>query len=179
MNLRSYALLALFACAIALCNLGCVRSNDSVVQASRSVGEWRTLVDGQSFEGWQAQDPSRSHDWQTAQSVSIDPSDKKEFAIEPGTGLFVNVKNDKSGKTQNMVSEELFGDVETHVEFVIPHDSNSGVFLMGLYEVQVEDSFGKTDLKFSDCGGFYARKVEGEWIGGTPPLVNACTAPGN
>ena len=136
---------------------------------------WQTLVDGQSLTGWQAQDSAKPHEWHTAKAVSIDPQDHRFFAIKNGKGMFVN---GKTGKTQNLVTKEKFGDVEVHVEFTLPHKSNSGIFLMGLYEVQVQDDYGRKDLLFSNCGGFYARKVSDQWIGGTPPRVNACKPAG-
>ena len=44
---------------------------------------------------------------------------------------------------------------------------------MALYELQVADSYGKAEIVFSDCGGFYARPVDGQWVGGVAPLANA------
>lgn len=136
---------------------------------------WRILVDGESLNGWVSQDPSKGEEWSTASAVSLDADDPTRFSITPGTGVFVNCA---SGLTENLVSREKFGDVEAHIEYTAPKGSNSGIFFMGLYEVQVADSFEKKDMRFSDCGGFWGRKIDGEWVGGTPPLVRACKAPG-
>ena len=75
----------------------------------------------------------------------------------------------------DIYTERTFGDFQLHVEFWIPFmpeakgqaRANSGVYLQGLYEVQVLDSFG---LKSSDddCGAIY--KV-------AAPLRNACKKP--
>lgn len=46
------------------------------------------------------------------------------------------------------------------MEFMVPKGSNSGVYLMGRYEIQVLDSWGVTALKYSDCGGVYQRHDE-------------------
>jgi hypothetical protein len=56
---------------------------------------------------------------------------------------------------------------------MVPKNSNSGVYLMGRYEVQVLDSFGKPDnkLRTGDVGSVYntskpssnASKAPGEW----------------
>ncbi|MGC9327253.1 MAG: 3-keto-disaccharide hydrolase, partial [Candidatus Hinthialibacter sp.] len=90
--------------------------------------------------------------------------------------------NGAKGNTTNIYSEYEHGDCLLHIEFVVPQGSNSGVYLQGLYEIQVLDSYGKKDdeLEFSDCGGMYARwdhetqkSYEGE-----PPRVNASKAPG-
>ena len=70
-----------------------------------------------------------------------------------------------------------FGDCQLHVEWMAPSPAkgadqdrgNSGVFLMGLYEVQVLDCFeNKT----------YADGMTAAIYGQHPPLVNACRAPG-
>lgn len=159
-----------------------VQKNDYFPISSKS---WQTLVNGQTLSGWQAQDPSKLHEWQTALAISVNPQDNRFFVIEAGKGIFVN---GKTGRTQNLVSQQKFADIEAHIEFTVPHKSNSGIYLMGLYEVQVQDDFGTKDLLFSTCGGFYARKIwdgieldwqrKGKWIDGTPPLVNACKRPG-
>src|SRR6478609_4344441 len=43
----------------------------------------------------------------------------------------------------NLISDQKFNDFKLHVEFRYPEHSNSGVYLRGRYEVQVEDSKGK------------------------------------
>ena len=147
---------------------------DAGILSASSQG-WRTLVDGQSLEGWQAQDPSKPHEWHTAKAVHLAGKENRFFAAEPGKGIFVN---GKTGRTQNLVTLEKFGDVDVHVEFKVSYKSNSGVFLMGLYEVQVQDDYGRPDMHFSMSGGFYARKINDEWIGGHPSPHERLQAPG-
>lgn len=70
-----------------------------------------------------------------------------------------------------------FGDVQVHVEFCEPTPAaghgqergNSGVFLQGLYEVQVLDCYGNRTYPDGQTGAIY---------GQTPPQVNACRPPG-
>jgi len=52
---------------------------------------------------------------------------------------------------------------------MIPKGSNSGIYLMGEYEVQVLDSYGKDKVGPGDMGGIY---------GNAAPKVNACKKPG-
>ena len=52
---------------------------------------------------------------------------------------------------------------------MIPKGSNSGIYLMGEYEVQIYDTYGKKDLKPGDMGGIYTYAA---------PKVNACKKPG-
>lgn len=78
---------------------------------------------------------------------------------------------------------ESFGNVRVELEFMIPKGSNAGVYLMGRYEVQILDSYGKEKVGTGDLGGIYASrdksKPQGkQWSGGSRPLVNAAKAPG-
>ena len=74
-------------------------------------------------------------------------------------------------------SKEEFGDCQLHVEFATPSvvkgegqgRGNSGVYLMGRYEIQVLDSYDNKTYPNGQCGAFY---------GHNPPLVNACRKPG-
>jgi hypothetical protein len=73
-------------------------------------------------------------------------------------------------------TRESFGDVQLHLEFQIPTEGagspshgNSGVILMGRYEIQIIDSY-KADHYPDGQGG----SIYGEW----PPLVNPARAPG-
>lgn len=80
-------------------------------------------------------------------------------------------------KTGNIKTLEHFGDCQLHVEWASPAEvkgdgqsrGNSGVFLMGLYEVQVLDCYNNQT---------YADGVTGSIYGQIPPLVNACRRPG-
>lgn len=113
--------------------------------------------------------------WQSAQSLALDPANAKAFQLTPGTGIFVN---SAAGKTSDLFSEAEHGDCELHVEFCVPQGSNSGVYLMGRYEVQIFDSFGKKELKYSDCSGLYQSHLPPPAFTGKPPAVNASKAPG-
>jgi hypothetical protein len=74
-------------------------------------------------------------------------------------------------------SKQHFGDMQLHLEWSAPTEirgegqgrGNSGVFLMGLYEVQVLDSFENTTYFDGQAGSIYKQ---------TPPLANAMRKPG-
>ncbi len=74
-------------------------------------------------------------------------------------------------------SREEFGDCQLHVEWAAPAEvignsqgrGNSGVFLMGRYEIQVLDCYDNPT---------YADGTTGAVYGQHPPLVNACRRPG-
>lgn len=74
-------------------------------------------------------------------------------------------------------SKQQFGSCQLHIEFATPKVAkgngqgrgNSGVFLMGQYEVQVLDSYENTTYPDGQCGALYGR---------AKPLVNASRKPG-
>ncbi|HWQ90327.1 MAG TPA: DUF1080 domain-containing protein [Clostridia bacterium] len=74
-------------------------------------------------------------------------------------------------------SKESFGDIQLHIEWMAPADfdgpwynrGNNGVLLMGLYEIQIFDSFNEKLYPDGQCAAIY---------GQTPPRVNVTRAPG-
>jgi hypothetical protein len=70
----------------------------------------------------------------------------------------------------NLVTKEKFDDFKLSVEFRYPQGSNSGIYLRGRYEVQIEDNYGRevNDLMIGGIYGFIeptviAAKPAGEW----------------
>jgi hypothetical protein len=70
----------------------------------------------------------------------------------------------------NLVTKEKFDDFKLSIEFRYPEGSNSGVYLRGRYEVQIEDNYGRdvNDLMIGGIYGFIepavlAAKKAGEW----------------
>jgi sugar phosphate isomerase/epimerase len=122
---------------------------------------------------------SPTGDWNVVQEATLAPSDEKTLTTKPGTGAIIN---GPTGRTVNLLSKQEFGDVRAHVEFLVSKDSNSGVYLMGRYEVQVFDSWQKAaEYPGIECGGIYERWDEGrdpKGFEGHSPRVNASKAPG-
>ena len=89
------------------------------------------------------------------------------------TASDVELVNSKG--TEPLLSKREFGDARVHVEFNVPKGGNSGVYLMGRYEIQILDSFGKPnkDIQSSDCGGVYERWKNDAGYEGVPPRINA------
>lgn len=79
--------------------------------------------------------------------------------------------------TGSIYSTESFGDCQLHVEWAAPvpavgdgqNRGNSGIFLMGKYEVQVLDSYQNKTYPDGQAAAIYGQH---------PPLVNACRPPG-
>ncbi len=110
--------------------------------------------------------------WTIVGDASMDLDDSKKLATSPGEGVLMN---GPSGKTKNILSRTEHGDVEAHIEFLVPQGSNSGVYFQGRYEIQILDSWGVEAPKYGDCGGVYERPAGG---GGRAPRVNASLEPG-
>ena len=80
-------------------------------------------------------------------------------------------------KKDDIVTTNEFGDMQLHVEFREPvlhgregqDRGNSGVFLMGRYEIQVLDCYHNPTYPDGATGAIYGQH---------PPLANACRPPG-
>lgn len=114
------------------------------------------LFDGSSMDAFvSTRDPSQACPW------SIEEG---SLAVVPGTG--------------DIQTKDSWQDVQLHVEWRAPTEitgegqgrGNSGVFLMGLYEVQVLDNYQNPTYADGLAGALYGQK---------PPLVNACCKPGD
>jgi hypothetical protein len=105
------------------------------------------LFNGKDLTGWKALWANGPHGW-----VVKD-------------GLLVNAK-----PGVNLVTTGTFGDFKLHVEFRYPPKSNSGIYLRGRYEAQIEDNHG-LEAESHLIGGIYgfltpsvnAAKPAGEW----------------
>ena len=83
--------------------------------------------------------------------------------VKPGTGA--------------IETKQAFGDVQLHVEWLAPVDpgkegqqySNSGVFLMSNYEIQVLNSYENTTYPNGQAGAIYKQSI---------PMANASRPPG-
>jgi hypothetical protein len=118
-------------------------------------------------------------DWSLAGGAELNPDNPRLLCALPGAGVLVN---GPKGQAPDLVSKQLFGNVDVHVEFLIPRKSNSGVKLMGLYEIQIYDSHGVKEPTASDCGGIYPRAeltpVYHHIDKGIPPRINAARPAG-
>lgn len=109
--------------------------------------EPRSLLSPDNLYGWTAEAGEDENQWEVRDGV---------------------LKNPQSGV--NLMTTDKFGDFKLHIEFRIPEGSNSGVYLRGRYEVQVEDSRGKEPSSHF-LGGIYGfltpnenvAKNPGEW----------------
>ena len=109
-------------------------------------GDWVTLFDGKSLDGWQ-------------------PLGRRESKWSAVGGV---MKNADSGA--NLVTTQKFDDFKLHLEFRVPKGANSGVYLRGRYELQVDDAAG-LEPSSHHLGGLYGfiapsenvARAAGEW----------------
>src|SRR5262249_51379639 len=118
-------------------------------------------------------------DWTAADRVALDAKNPKMLTAEPGQSILVN---SPKGRAPDLVTKQQFADAEVQVEFLIAKGSNSGVKLMGLYEIQIIDSHAAKELTGDCCGGIYPRaedKPKYHHIDkGVAPRTNAAKRPG-
>lgn len=141
-----------------------------------------------------SQQPEETEDWSRKPAV-VDPGKKNQppadaIILFDGTDLSkwegdsAEARWKVFGKSMTVVkgtgsikTKQDFGDVQLHIEWRAPRKiegegqgrGNSGIFLMGLYEVQVLDSYENETYYNGQAGSIYKQHI---------PLVNACYEPG-
>ena len=112
--------------------------------------------------------------------VLFDGTDLSQWLDKSGGAAKWKIENgymEVAKGTGPIHTKKPFGDIQLHIEFrepTPPHGEsqergNSGVFLMGLYEIQVLDSYNNRTYADGQAGAVY---------GQYPPLVNASRPPG-
>ena len=141
----------------------------------------------------------RAHDWNRPAPPIVTPGEAALPVAPPSDAIVLfdgkdlsqwrdNEGNDAKWVIKDGVMESVpgsgylftrkaFGDIQLHVEWASPAKvegksqgrGNSGVFLMGLFEIQVLDCFDNRTYADGQAGSLY---------GQYPPLVNVCREPG-
>jgi len=128
-----------------------------------------SLINGKDLTGWKAIGRGTSQ-WTFGQAALDPAAPAKLKVVSPGEELI------STNQTVNLSSEATFGDCIVELEFMVGKstpgngtDSNSGIKMMNIYEIQIFDNYGNATLGKTDCGAVYSE---------TAPLVNACKRPG-
>ncbi len=124
---------------------------------------------------------SEVEQWHGVSEVSA-VADKCEFEVKGEGKILVN-STTKDKTLPYLMTKEEFGDVKIELEFMVPKGSNAGVYVMGRFEIQILDSFGREKFGSGDLGGLYQRwdpnrPKERQGYEGTKPKVNAAKPPG-
>jgi hypothetical protein len=119
-------------------------------------GEPIELLNGKDLSGWKLVNPKQASGWKAQ------------------NGLLVNDITQEKGKPHksfgNLRTEKEFEDFNLKLETRLPKGGNSGIYLRGIYEVQVADSYGRP-LDPHNMGAIYSRirptvaaeKPAGQW----------------
>jgi hypothetical protein len=132
-----------------------------------------TPFNGKDLSGWKLKNEKASK-WVVGKAA-MSAKEPRILDVTPAAGKEADLAN-ALGVGQHgsdIYTEAQYGNVHLELEFMVPKGSNSGVYLMGEYEVQVLDSYGKPDDKLGqgDLGALYsaaapkknAAKKPGEW----------------
>ncbi len=114
------------------------------------------LFNGKDLDGWEL----------------LNPNQKNGFIVENGVLVNDPVQPESGERVSygNIRTKQEFEDFNITLEVNVPEGSNSGVYLRGMYEIQVVDSYGKS-LDSHNMGALYSRitpqtaaeKPAGEW----------------
>ncbi len=124
-----------------------VRAPRLASTAEPSWGAPIDLFDGKSLQGWRPRNVNSPNGW----------------VVENGL-----LKNARPGN--DLLTTRNFGDFRLHAEFRYPKGSNSGIYLRGRYEAQIEDNYGQepTSHRIGGIYGFLTPRINaarpaGEW----------------
>ena len=130
-------------------------------------GEAVLLFNGKDLNDWAYNGDEKNNKW-TIGKAALSPDDPKLLVAEAGEGEMINVVS-HHGESIDIYSKKPFGDCRIELQLMVPKGSNSGIYVMGEYEIQVLDSYGRVKMGRGDMGAIY---------GASPPPVNACKKPG-
>ncbi|GAB3534126.1 hypothetical protein GCM10027443_20770 [Pontibacter brevis] len=125
-------------------------------------------------------DPGKS--WHIAGDVTARLDKDNVLNTTEGTGVLVNEPGRRK-KGTDLITNFEHGDVDLELDYMMAKGSNSGVYLQGRYEVQLNDSWGAKTASSGDNGGVYERWDESRPSGqkgfeGYAPRQNVSRAPG-
>lgn len=129
------------------------------------------LFNGKDLSNWQTRSEAKGKDCWAVGTPALDPANAKNLAVAGGGEAMINVVT-AHGQSWDIATKKKFaGPIRIEVELMVPQGSNSGVYVMGEYEVQVLDSHGKADKEMGagDIGAIYSAAV---------PKKNASRKPG-
>lgn len=122
--------------------------------------------------------------WSIVGGISASIDQTNITTTEVGTGI-LSCKHEigKYGIDKDILTVMEHGDLDLDLDFMMAKGSNSGIYLQGRYEIQLNDSWGKKNPKFGDVGGIYERWDESKPEGskgyqGIAPRLNVAKAPG-
>jgi hypothetical protein len=149
--------------------LVCLSFLAATLAAQAQPGGTIAPFNGKNLDGWKPKTEGSARSLWTVGAAKPDPAHPKQLLVTPGGTELIN-QTPAHGKSLDLYSEARHGDATITLEVMVPKDSNSGIYVMGEYEVQVLDSFGKdANPGPGDMGAIY---------GAQPPQQPKYRAPG-
>jgi len=133
-------------------------------------GDAVVLFNGKDLNNWVVKGDKEKSKW-TVGIPAMSTENPKLLVNKGGEGAMINLAS-HHGESFDIYSKDSkagFGDCRIELEVMVPKGSNSGIYVMGEYEIQVLDSWGRDKMSRDDMGAIY---------GASPPPVNACKRPG-
>jgi hypothetical protein len=114
------------------------------------------LFNGKNLDGWKLTNPHQTSGWSVEDGILVNNPKQTEGQPHISYG--------------NLRTEAEFKDFNLKLQVKVQKRENSGVYLRGIYEVQVSDAYGKS-LDSHNMGGIYSRitpmvsaeKPAGQW----------------
>jgi hypothetical protein len=135
-------------------------ANPLMFSHARDKAKTITLFNGKDLTGWKLR--GKNNKWEVG-TAGVD--DKGKLVFKKGGNELVNT----SGGGVDIYTEQNFGDCRVECEVMVPKGANSGIYLMGRYEIQILDSYGRKTPGKGDMGAIYQVAA---------PKVDACKKPG-
>ena len=105
-------------------------------------GEPVELFNGEDLSGWKLINENQKNGWSVVDGVLVNNP------VQPEDGEHI--------RYGNLRTEQEFEDFNLKLEVNIPEGNNSGIYLRGIYEIQVLDSYGE-ELDSHNMGALYSR----------------------
>jgi hypothetical protein len=122
---------------------------------------------GKNLDGWKLKGNKEKSNW-TVGKAALNQQSPSQLTVVESQSEQAELINAKNGGV-DIYTEKKWGDCTIELELMVPQRSNSGIYVMGEYEIQVLDSYGKERVGPGDIGGIY---------GAAAPKKNASRKPG-
>jgi hypothetical protein len=131
------------------------------------MNEWLVLFNGENLKGWRMR---RVEEINTGDAWAVNRKIQQLHLWVAHDGILAN-----QSRGSDIITDLEFGDFEVHLEYLIPRNSNSGIYLRGQYEIQIVDSCERKQTKnynpIVENGSLYNQKapdieasnLAGEW----------------
>ena len=112
-----------------------------------------SLFNGRDLTGWRAYEKDKKFGWSAKDGMLVNETPKTDFSP---TGAYANLR-----------TESEYEDFWLHAEFLVEAQRNSGIYLRGIYEVQVVDRDSRMQ-GIQGIGSLFSRIIPSENAGNPP-----------